>query len=229
MNDVLKQRLVGALILVALGVVFWPIIFVEPGERDRADDARIPPRPAVVTTSIEPPDLAGLRPSQALRKAEMDERTPLSESPAATPAQDTSTTEPEPVEKAQPVAPPITPAKNTQPKPAVKPDSKPPVQTTIASKTRTEAPVKPKIDADGIPVTWILRVASVSSGEKADELRQRLLKMGHKAYRQKVKSGGKTLYRVYVGPKVERAKLEKVQGQIDAEFGVSTKITRYYP
>ena len=26
MNDILKQRLVGALILVALGVVFWPII-----------------------------------------------------------------------------------------------------------------------------------------------------------------------------------------------------------
>ncbi len=33
MNEVLKQRLIGALILVALGVVFWPIIFVEPGQQ----------------------------------------------------------------------------------------------------------------------------------------------------------------------------------------------------
>ena len=230
MNDVLKQRLVGALILVALGVVFWPIIFVEPGDRDRADDARMPPRPAVVTTSIEPPDLAGLRPSEDLQKAEMVEPAPAAQNQLVTATADSSAAAnavTEVIEKAQPVAPP---------KPTVAPDNEASSQSRAApqaspkmSKTRTEAPVKPKIDADGIPVTWILRVASLSSGEKGDELRQRLLKMGHKAYRQKVKSGGKTLYRVYVGPKVERAKLEKVQGQIDAEFGVSTMITRYYP
>ena len=33
MNDILKQRLVGALILVALGVVFWPIIFLQPDDK----------------------------------------------------------------------------------------------------------------------------------------------------------------------------------------------------
>jgi DedD protein len=62
-NDILKQRLVGALILVALGVVFWPIIFVEPGDKAVAQQTRIPPRPDVVTTPIEVPDLAGLRAS----------------------------------------------------------------------------------------------------------------------------------------------------------------------
>ena len=63
MNDILKQRLVGALILVALGVVFWPIIFVEPGDEAVAQQARIPPRPEVVTTPIAVPDMAGLRAS----------------------------------------------------------------------------------------------------------------------------------------------------------------------
>jgi DedD protein len=53
--------------------------------------------------------------------------------------------------------------------------------------------------------------------------------MGHKAYVQRVKSGGKTLYRVSVGPKVEKARLEQIQGDIDARFGVKTLITRYYP
>ena len=66
MNDILKQRLVGALILVALGVVFWPIIFVEPGDQAVAEQRRIPPRPEVVTTAIEAPDLAGLRASPEL-------------------------------------------------------------------------------------------------------------------------------------------------------------------
>ncbi|MEJ2532362.1 MAG: hypothetical protein P8Y92_11230, partial [Halioglobus sp.] len=67
MNNVLKQRLVGALILVALGVVFWPIIFVEPGERPGVEQVRIPPRPQVDTTPIAPPERAGLRPSEALQ------------------------------------------------------------------------------------------------------------------------------------------------------------------
>lgn len=207
MNDVLKQRLVGALILVALGVVFWPIIFVEPGQQGNLADARIPPRPNVAKTSIEPPDLAGLRPSKALKKAEEI----LPEAPLDTPILGT---------RAKP-KPELTPV--------VASPSKASPNLPIQGKTRVTAPVKPSIDADGIPVAWILRVASVSSGAKADSLRRQLLKMGHKAYRQKVKSGGKTLYRVYVGPKVERAQLEKIQTQINREFGVTTMITRYYP
>ena len=69
MNEVLKQRLIGALILVALGVVFWPIIFVEPGQQGGADEVVIPPRPNVTTTPIEPPDMAGLRPSREITRA----------------------------------------------------------------------------------------------------------------------------------------------------------------
>ena len=60
MNDILKQRLVGALILLALGVVFWPIIFVEPGDTGPEERASIPPRPVVDTTPVEAPDMAGL-------------------------------------------------------------------------------------------------------------------------------------------------------------------------
>ena len=65
MNDILKQRLVGALILVALGVVFWPIIFVEPGERSTVGQVRIPPPPVIDTTPIESPGQEGLRQVQS--------------------------------------------------------------------------------------------------------------------------------------------------------------------
>ena len=43
MNDILKQRLVGALILVALGVVFWPIIFLPPDDKTASHPQSIPP------------------------------------------------------------------------------------------------------------------------------------------------------------------------------------------
>lgn len=218
MNDILKQRLVGALILVALGVVFWPIIFVEPGERRGAEEVNIPPPPQVDTNPVEPPDMAGLRPSREIDKTEPEgEKELLTLSPDK-PATSTNSA---PAKSSPEVVSAPKPAK---PEPVAK---KPPPEPE--QKTRAEPPVKPKLDADGLPISWILRVASVSSASRADELRGDLVKMGHKAYVKKVKSGDKTLYRVYVGPKVEKAQLEKIQGGINSKFGVTTMITRYYP
>jgi DedD protein len=216
MNEVLKQRLVGALILVALGVVFWPIIFVEPGGQGGADEARIPPRPQVDTTPIETPGIAGLRPSPDLVK----ELTPATE-PSA-PNNNGSGANPAAASK-RPVA-----AASDSPAEAAAAAASEKMAASVA-KTRSEPPARPVVDGQGIPVVWILRVASVSSSARADELRKRLLDMGHKAYAKKIKSGDKTLYRVYVGPKAEKARLEKIQREVDAEFGVNTIITRYYP
>jgi len=222
-NDILKQRLVGALILVALGVVFWPIIFVEPGEQPAAERASIPPRPQVDTAPIEAPELAGLRRSppmaaqqepeqgqgqEQVQKREQEQEL-VSVKPAAEPEQPSAVAEKAPAAIAEKT--PVAVAPVEQPR------------------TRSQAPEKLAIDSDGVPVAWILQVASVSSADKAEQLRQRLLTMQQKAYVKKVDRGGKDLYRVYIGPKFERAKLEKIQSDVDAEFGVKSMIARYIP
>jgi DedD protein len=207
-NDILKQRLVGALILVALGVVFWPIIFVQPGDEAALQRAPIPERPGVAVTPLEVPDVAGLRGSPELTASAQEEPP-----------------EPEVVE------PVVTVSSSAQEASAI-PTAAPPapvVAAQPAARTRSEAPEKLVMDSDGVPVAWILQVATVSSADKADELRQRLLKVDQKAYVKRVKRGGKNLYRVYIGPKFERARLESIQPRIDAEFGVQSMIARYLP
>lgn len=209
MNDILKQRLVGALILVALGVVFWPIIFVEPGSQSALEQRRIPPRPQVDTSPIEPPDQVGLRPTvEVVARQEIDEL---------------EVTDPE----AEPLPAPL-------PEPALEPEPAAPVATPepvrpAAPPTRATAPEKLALDKQGVPVAWILQVASVSSAEKAEQLRQQLLRKDRKAYTRRVKSNGREFYRVYVGPKFERAQLERMKTDIDSEFGVSSLIVRYVP
>jgi DedD protein len=205
-NDILKQRLVGALILVALGVVFWPIIFVQPGDKEVAQQQQIPPRPGVAITPIEPPDQMGLRASP--EHTAMDDS--ADEGEVALPADDS-------------VA-----ATSLEPAPGPVPIQKRKVADTgDASRSKPPAPLV--MDGDGVPVAWILQVASVSSAEKADELRRRLLSMNYKAYVKKVQRGGAALHRVYLGPKFERAKLEQMQSAIDAEFGVKSIVARYIP
>ena len=231
MNDVLKQRLVGALILVALGVVFWPIIFVEPDSDSGVSEARIPPRPNIDTTPLPSPDRVGLRASRPLHMdsdpaldansvTSGDER--VEDPNTATIARQSEAGEDEaqrPVdedalpEPASPVARP-----NTSPEPEA-----------VAKQTRDKSPAQPTIDAQGVPVAWMLQVISVSRKDSAEQTRQRLQDMGHKAYIKAGQANGKTVYRVYVGPKFERAKLDALKADVDRQFGVKSMIRRYLP
>lgn len=200
MNDMLKQRLVGALILVALGVVFWPIIFVEPGQRSATEQLRIPPPPMIDTAPIESPDQEGLRASPAESGGEEAGEAfieDIIESPATT----------------------ATVAEPAAPDPAM----------TAESHTREVPPERPALDSRGVPVAWLLQVASVSSAAKADELRDQLLVTREKAFVKKFTQSGKVFYRVYVGPNFERAQLEKIQADIDTRFKVHSLIVRYTP
>lgn len=202
MNELLKQRLVGALILLALGVIFWPIIFVDPATRDVSPERAIPPQPDVSAAAVEAPDPAGLRASRPLA-AQRDGEGREAETPEPT------VYNPRPVEPAA-VEPPVEPVAQQAPR-------------------REQPPAPLEMDQDGLPVAYILQVVSVSNQEKAADLRTQLTDMGHKAYVSDVSSNGRTLYRVYIGPKFERANLESLQAGIDARFGVQSMIRRYVP
>jgi len=191
-KEIVRQRLVGVLILVALGVVFWPIIFVEPGVKDAPRDSRIPARPEVDTSPIEPPDRVGLRVSPE----------PEVVAPVDQPVSDVL---PEAVEEEAPAAP------------------------TTGPSPRSSAPERPALDSRGVPVSWTIQVATVSNGANADQLRDRLLSRHYEAYVRRVSRDDRELYRVFVGPKFERAKLEQMQREIDQTFGVKSIITRYVP
>ena len=201
MNDILKQRLVGALILLALGVVFWPIIFVEPEERYTQEQDRIPPAPVIDSTPIDPPTADGLRASEQWQVEDMGAEQTIDE--------DFTVALEEPQEETAAV-------EAASPEPETR-------------GTRATAPVQPTLDAKGLPIAWILQVASVSSAGKANDLRDGLLAMQEKAYVKKLERGQKDLYRVYIGPNVERAQLERIQAGIDKRFGVRSIIVRYVP
>ena len=209
MNDILKQRLVGALILMALGVIFWPIIFVDQDPSPGMEDLRIPSRPQVDTTPIAAPDPAGLRGSPEL---DFDPEA-FADDPGA--------------EEDLPLfAEPLTAESTAAPEPEPRPELAAP---PAPGETRSERPEQPVIDAQGVPVAWMLQVASVSSAERAEDLRQRLQARGEKAWVVPATINDRVTYRVNIGPKFERARLEALRPAIDAEFGVTSLVKRYVP
>ena len=72
-------------------------------------------------------------------------------------------------------------------------------------------------------------MATVSSAEKAETLRGQLGAMNHKVYVANVHTGGKSLYRVCIGPSRTRTELEKLQAGINARFGVASMVVRHSP
>ena len=56
MDPLFRQRLVGILVLVALGIVFWPLIFVTPDTREPIVLQPMSQRPVIDQTPIPEPE-----------------------------------------------------------------------------------------------------------------------------------------------------------------------------
>ncbi|WP_459426743.1 SPOR domain-containing protein [Pseudohaliea sp.] len=204
----LKQRLVGALILLALGIVFWPIIFVAPEEARLREGVMAPPPPVVNRDPLPPPGDEGLRGSPP--------RKPLAAQPDVTLPDGNAPGGPSDAGAAAGEA-------------AADPAPVPQPSTGEPYPTREQAPEIAAFDEDGLPVAWVLQVATVSRVEKARKLRDELIENGEKAFYEPLRRDGVTLYRVYVGPKFERGQLGPIKARVDARYGVQSLVSRYVP
>ena len=203
MDNLVKQRLVGALILVALGVVFWPIVFVARDGDTRELHVAVPEAPPVDLSPLPAPDSAALR------------RAPLAQAQAQGAEQGPA---PELFDSDAQVPGPL-------PALPASADTQPPLSLEPARETLQA----PAIDADGLPIAYALQVATMGQRERAETLRDELLKAGYKGYLQRLRRDDRTLYRVLVGPRYQRDDLAPVKEAVDRTWRVESLIIRYLP
>ena len=98
-----------------------------------------------------------------------------------------------------------------------------------SDRVRLVSPETPRLDEDSVPISYILQVVSMVDRERAENVRDTLIDLEYKAYLRQVKIGEATMYRVYVGPKIERAKLMSIKPTIDKIFEVDSVILSYSP
>lgn len=188
-----KQRLVGFIVLGALAVIFWPIVFVSPEpEQDLMLPVfEMPERPTVATSERREPVL---------------ERVDRSRLPV--------------IERAEPIGTvPVDLEGGDASIPLIDADTQPNNQS--AARQRAE------FDEQGLPLSWELQVATVSAAHRAEEIASELRNKGHKAYVSPVTIDGQQLFRVRIGPNLQRQRLIEIQSGIDAYFGVQSKIIKF--
>lgn len=208
----MKQRMVGALVLVALAVIFLPMLFTRQDEMRQVhvEAPQAPAMPALPEVKVDPVTVPEPQPL-----AEEPEQPPVvvneSSAPAKTPSQ------------------PITPSPQTQPQAQAqaKPQVAAPTPATAAKSTApvATAPAASKIDVNGLPVSWSIQLASLSNRAGAENLQKTLRSEGYNAY---IRSAG-GMNRVYVGPLIERAEADKLREAINRQHKLNGFVVRFQP
>jgi len=219
MEESLKARLIGAVVLVALAVLLIPELLSGRKAAEPAAEEGAGPR-GTRTFTIE----LGQAPGQATRSptttsAPVPSASPANSLPAPpvtdpgseVPAGQPAETAAEAAEAPEP-APTPEPAAATAARPA---QSVPPsVETAPDAAPRSEPKPPPALSAP--TGGWAVQVGAFGSAETARKLVQDLSGAGYRAFVSPVNRGGKTLYRVRVGPAGDRAGAEQLVPRLKA-------------
>ena len=72
---------------------------------------------------------------------------------------------------------------------------------------------------------WVVQVGSFSSSKKAETLTAELRLAGYSAFSEKVSSATATVYKVRIGPELERDKAIALKRKVKAEQGLDAFVT----
>ncbi|MDD7805317.1 MAG: SPOR domain-containing protein, partial [Endozoicomonas sp. (ex Botrylloides leachii)] len=101
------------------------------------------------------------------------------------------------------------------------------IQTQERTPTAAINP-EPGIDPSGSLKAWTLQLATFSEESNAIKLQNALRSKGHTAYiRKTVRTNGRALFRVFVGPEVRTEELDTLKARLEKEMGLSGMVVRF--
>lgn len=227
-----RHRLIGAAVLVLLGVIGFPLLF----------DSQ--PRPIAVDIPIEIPDKAKVRPlgtpqvnvaagapSQISGGAiEGETPAPVASAPAKPEPKPEAKPAPKPEPKAETIITESKPVPKPEPKPEpkpapkveAKPEPKPAAKVTEAAKAQALLDGKPAAAAakpaekktDATDGRFVVQVGAYVEAAKLREARQKVESLGFKTYTQVVGTKDAQRTRVRVGPFANKAEAQKAADKL---------------
>jgi len=182
----------------------------KPGKAElaekKAKEAKKAKAPVVQTTPVKPKSVApAIKPAEApVRKSEATAR--------AEPAPANIKVESAPAARSQRPKPEIQTAQPAKSAPA-------PARPVAESLTAAQ-PIPKSAAAPGGLDAWVVQTGSFTTEDKARALAEKLRQAKFAAFVEAVPGKTGSLYRVQVGPELERARAEQMQKQIETNLGI---------
>jgi DedD protein len=209
-----KERLVGAAVLMAAAIILIPEMLSGPDRQER---------PAVTApardTALKTYTIDLQQHEEGAPSAVIEERAP----PAETPPDDAA--EPEAAPQPNPQADVQEPPTQAAPVAEQKPAAAPPVAVTRTEPVGASAPARPEPPQPAAAQpnaihggTWAVQIGSYSRQSSAERLAGELRTAGHTAFVMPIQTSSATLYRVRVGPMSDRAAAAALLSDLKARF-----------
>ncbi len=204
METTLKQRLIGAVVIIALAVIFVPMILDGSGRDESvALNMEVPPEPTF-TFESELPDPKKLDELPPIEKSpEQSIKTKASEETAS------KTVEKQPKEENT--------ATEKQP------------EKQVATSSQVVDATENHIETNPALAAWAVQVAAFGEKDKAIALQDKLLASNLSAFTEQSGKGNKMIYRVKVGPELKRENAEKLRDKIEKEHGLKGSFVTNHP
>lgn len=201
MEQAHKQRLVGGIVLLALGLILVPTILdFSQDTSDPMAEAQIPDAPDVMKMEVLPLEIW----SEPV-DPEIDSSNRIVEIPA--------------------VVNQKTVKLSSEPKPTESENKK----ASVAKKETVAKPVSDVVKEPAVPAGisgWVVQIASFSEEPKAFALRDRLRKAGYPVFIERGRKDG-VIYRVKVGPVLQRAEADHMKKLIAKQVKLDGLVMKY--
>ncbi len=205
MNQTLKNRLVGVLVLLVVSAIVWPILFRFDTNSIQIDDEEF----------ASEVDYIGEQISQLQQETELIQSEVLGQTPES--QEQKSRALAKTIEQKPTLTLPKSPEDVGNFRPAKQVDKQ---------KAVTRSPVE--LDSQGIPVSWTVQVATFSQWENALHLKQGLIDAGFKAYQKPEDKKFAGPYVIYVGPNLEKSKSQTIAKQVEEEFNTGKGLVKRF-
>jgi DedD protein len=210
--DTLKQRVVGAFVIISLAVIFLPMIFDEPRVTQSNIIMPVPPRPDFKVIEIEMP-----------KAPQFEELVVDQETNKVIVKQEQFTSSAGLTDEN---------SKETAAKTSSRTDiQEQPVADSSASSDVTSAPAAKILNHSPavahLPVfknVWMVQLGTFSQRDNAFSLRDQLRKDGFDGHTKEVDLGGKPAIRVFTGPFVDKKEAEKIKLKVDKKYKLVSQV-----
>ncbi|PWC15948.1 cell division protein DedD [Brenneria corticis] len=228
-----QNRLVGTIVLVALGVIVLPGL-LDGNKKHYADEfAAIPlvPKPGDSNEMEALPTLNQPLPSQPPEGAAsaMEDKNPVSD--AETPAGSAQPESPPPATTAPPaaIAPPAVVERPTAPS-----ELKPQPKAEVKPKSEPKAEPKPEAKPETRPAqqapagqAYVVQLGALKNADKVNEIVAKLRLSGYRAYTVPATPVAGQITRIYVGPDASKQKLQSSLADLQRLSGLSGQVRSY--
>ncbi|UPK79847.1 cell division protein DedD [Proteus vulgaris] len=217
-----QNRLVGAVVLVAVGVIFLPALLDGDKKYNEDQFAAIPlvPKPGdeQEIESIAPIEQTTTpsTPSEGASEAMLSE--------AVTGVEQSTATAPQP-----PTVVPVTPPVQPTPTPPVQPTPVPPVVTP---------PVQPPAPPPAPPVqetkppkgeAWVVQLGALKNAAKVEEIIAKMHFSGYPVYTVPARPVAGQMTRIYIGPSASKSELQAILPHLKELTGLQGEVRAYKP